>query len=229
MKRKLITLFFLILMVSAAFAETDMGNLGKIDYIYLLRTNIVMLAILAVSLFSLAAILEKFVFFSRIKFNSKKTMQAIEKFIKSGDDESIKKYCAKHNPLNLVIKTIIDNKNRPKSDLEEVYEIVRSQEKENMERFMVVLGSSAAVSPLLGLLGTVTGIIKAFADLAAAGTGGPSVVAAGVSEALVTTAFGLVVAIPVLIIFNIFNNKIRIILADLDVNIRLLFFTMEKK
>lgn len=226
---KFVMFGFFLLMSATLFAQDDMGSLGKIDYLYLARTSIVMMALVLVSIVSLAAVVERYIFFRKIRFNSKKTMKHVEKYIKEGDYAAVEKYCAKNNPLNNVIKAILENKEKDKADLEAIYEIMRSQEKENMERFMMVLSSATAVSPLLGLLGTVTGIIKAFSDLAAAGTGGPSIIAAGVSEALVTTAFGLFIAIPVLIIFNFFNNKIRVILEELDVNIRILFFSIDKR
>ncbi|MFC1485086.1 MotA/TolQ/ExbB proton channel family protein [bacterium] len=210
--------------------DDSMGNLGKIDYLYLLRTNYVMMALLVLSLLSLAFIIERCLYFKSVKFSSREFMKKVEHMVLEKDFEGIVTMCEKKkNPLANSIKTVIENMDRSKQDLEEIYEIVRATEKEGLEKFMVILGSSAAISPLLGLLGTVTGIIKAFADLAASGSGGPSVVAAGVSEALVTTAFGLIVAIPVLLFFNSFNSKIKTVVTELDVNVRMLFFILEKK
>jgi biopolymer transport protein ExbB len=69
-------------------------------------------------------------------------------------------------------------------------------------KFLHVLSTIAQVSPLLGLLGTVLGMIKAFASIAQSGVGDPAVVAGGISEALITTATGLIVAVPVLILYR---------------------------
>ena len=71
----------------------------------------------------------------------------------------------------------------------------------------------AAVAPLVGLLGTVWGIMRAFGDMALAGSAAPSVVAAGVAEALVTTAAGLVVAVPALMIYNHFIRRMNVMLT----------------
>ncbi len=97
----------------------------------------------------------------------------------------------------------------PRSDLAAAAEGAKVREKLRLERnlsFLATLGSNA---PFVGLFGTVLGIIKAFHDLAGNQTGGPSVVMAGISEALVATAVGLMVAIPAVVAFNYFNRRVR--------------------
>jgi biopolymer transport protein ExbB/TolQ len=71
----------------------------------------------------------------------------------------------------------------------------------------------AAVAPLIGLLGTVWGIMRAFHDMASTGSAAPSVVAAGVAEALVTTAGGLVIAVPAVLLFNHFSRAMNVMLT----------------
>jgi biopolymer transport protein ExbB len=222
-------LVFCIFLTSYSFAA-EQQTLGKIDYIYLLKTSFVMMALLGQSVVTLAFILERYFYFKIIKFNSKKRMKEIKENIVNKNFDALLASCEKKkNPLNNVIKAIVENRDKDKSDLEEIYEITRSNEKDKMEKFMVILGTSTAIAPLLGLLGTVTGIMTAFSNLAASGTGGPAVIASGVSEALVTTAFGLLIGIPVLFFFNIFNSKIKFILSELDSNQKLLFLMLEKK
>lgn len=85
-----------------------------------------------------------------------------------------------------------------------------------LERNMWLLNLVANTSPLLGLLGTVTGMIKAFNSIAKFGTGDPSILAKGISEALYTTAGGLMVAIPCMIFYNYFNKKIDLIISDME-------------
>ncbi len=77
-----------------------------------------------------------------------------------------------------------------------------------LERGMAALGTIASVAPFIGLFGTVVGVMRAFHDLAAAAGAGPGLVAVGISEALVTTAAGLLVAIPAVAAFNHFNQQI---------------------
>jgi biopolymer transport protein ExbB len=79
--------------------------------------------------------------------------------------------------------------------------------------FLGTLGNNA---PFIGLFGTVLGIIKAFHDLAGGQAGGPSVVMAGISEALVATAVGLIVAIPAVVAFNIFSRRVRVRMSQAE-------------
>ena len=85
-----------------------------------------------------------------------------------------------------------------------------------LERNMWLLSLAANASPLLGLLGTVTGMITAFNSIALNGTGDAGVLAKGISEALYTTAGGLIVAIPCMIFYNYFNKKIDLIVSDIE-------------
>ena len=86
----------------------------------------------------------------------------------------------------------------------------------DLERYLNSLGTIAAITPLLGLLGTVMGMIKVFAEIMAQGTGNASVLAGGISEALVTTAAGLSVAIPALALHRYFTGKIDAIVVELE-------------
>jgi biopolymer transport protein ExbB/TolQ len=79
-----------------------------------------------------------------------------------------------------------------------------------------VLGTLGNSCPFIGLFGTVVGIIKAFHDLAVSGSGGPTVVAAGIAEALVSTAAGLAVAIPCVVFFNYFMRKVKTMDVEME-------------
>src|SRR5262245_6633927 len=93
----------------------------------------------------------------------------------------------------------------------------RSREKLALEKNLGVLGTLGNNAPFIGLFGTVLGIIKAFADLAKTqGGGGAGVVMAGISEALVATAVGLLVAIPAVVAFNVFQSKVRRTIVRID-------------
>jgi biopolymer transport protein ExbB len=85
-----------------------------------------------------------------------------------------------------------------------------------LERYLNALGTIAAVSPLLGLLGTVTGMIQAFTVITAAGVGNPTLLAGGIAEALVTTAAGLIVAIPSLIFHRYFNSLVDRLAIEME-------------
>ena len=85
-----------------------------------------------------------------------------------------------------------------------------------LERYLNTLGTIAAIAPLLGLLGTVVGMIKVFAEIMAQGTGNASALAGGISEALITTAAGLVVAIPALAMHRYLSGRIDAIVINLE-------------
>lgn len=92
----------------------------------------------------------------------------------------------------------------------------RSRERLLMEKNLGILGTLGNNAPFIGLFGTVLGIIKAFADLAKHQGGGAAVVMAGISEALVATAVGLLVAIPAVVAFNVFQAKVRKAIGRVD-------------
>ncbi len=92
-----------------------------------------------------------------------------------------------------------------------------------LERYLSTLGTIAAVTPLLGLLGTVLGMIKVFGVIMEAGVGNPGVLAGGISQALITTAAGLSVAIPALMFYRYFNNRVdKIVIAMEEQALRLI-------
>ncbi len=86
----------------------------------------------------------------------------------------------------------------------------------DLERYLNTLGTIAAVAPLLGLLGTVVGMIKVFAEIMTQGTGNASALAGGISEALITTAAGLSVAIPALAMHRYFIGRVDAIVVELE-------------
>ena len=93
---------------------------------------------------------------------------------------------------------------------------VLSEQRLQLERNLGVLGTMGNTAPLIGLLGTVWGIMRAFHDMASTGSAGPSVVAAGVAEALFTTAAALVVAVPSVMLYNQFIRRIAVMLTQAE-------------
>jgi flagellar motor component MotA len=92
-------------------------------------------------------------------------------------------------------------------------QIALSRQKLLLERNLGTLGTMAAVAPLIGLLGTVWGIMRAFHDMAQTGSAAPSVVAAGVAEALLTTAAGLIIAVPAVMLYNHLSRRLNVALT----------------
>lgn len=119
-------------------------------------------------------------------------------------------------PYGAMLKKFLENRGISKSLTEEIaYEQMLSCG-EKLFSGLGVIAVTAAVSPLLGLLGTVTGIIRTFGDLSAFGAGNPQLMSGGISEALITTEFGLVVAIPSFVAHAVLSRRGRAILSDME-------------
>jgi biopolymer transport protein ExbB len=114
-----------------------------------------------------------------------------------------------NNPVGRVLKVYQDNKTLPPDDLERKLDEVIVRESARLDRFLWIVKVVSVSAPLLGLLGTVTGMIKTFQSITLFGTGDPKLMAGGISEALVTTMLGLVVAIPLVLAHALLSNLAR--------------------
>jgi len=123
------------------------------------------------------------------------------------DDEHIDALI-KNSPLGRILAAGLVNRNHPREIMKEAIEDTGRQVVMELERYLNTLGTIASVTPLLGLLGTVIGMIKVFAAITTHGVGNPGVLAGGISEALITTAAGLSVAIPSLIFYRFFRGRV---------------------
>ncbi|MCU7881632.1 MAG: MotA/TolQ/ExbB proton channel family protein [Candidatus Thiodiazotropha sp. (ex Lucinoma aequizonata)] len=112
------------------------------------------------------------------------------------------------SPLGRILAAGLINRDYNKEVMKEAIEEIGRQVVHELERYLNTLGTVASISPLLGLLGTVIGMIKVFSVIVTAGVGDPGVLAAGISEALITTAAGLSVAIPSLMFHRYFSGLI---------------------
>ncbi|MDE2306587.1 MAG: MotA/TolQ/ExbB proton channel family protein [Gammaproteobacteria bacterium] len=115
----------------------------------------------------------------------------------------------RNSPLGKLLAIGLRNRHRPRELLVERLEDGGRHVVHELERFLNTLGTIAAVSPLLGLLGTVAGIIHAFNAITAGGLGDPRLLSGGIGEALITTAAGLSVAIPSLIAYRFLRGKVE--------------------
>ncbi len=112
------------------------------------------------------------------------------------------------SPLGEILAAGLVNRHRERDIIKESIEDAGRQVVHDLERFLNSLGTIAAISPLLGLLGTVIGMVKVFAAITTHGVGDPTVLAGGISEALITTAAGLTVAIPSLIGYRYLRGRV---------------------
>jgi biopolymer transport protein ExbB len=123
-----------------------------------------------------------------------------------------------NSPLGKLLAAGLANRHRPREVLMERLEDTGRHVVHDLERFLNTLGTIAGVSPLLGLLGTVTGIIKAFNAINAGGGGDPRMLSGGIAEALVATAAGLCVAIPSLIAYRYLRGRVDRIVIEMEKN-----------
>lgn len=120
------------------------------------------------------------------------------------------------SPLGRILAAGLSNAYHGRDVMKESIQEAASHVVHELERYLNTLGTIAAVTPLLGLLGTVMGMIKVFAEIMTQGTGNASVLAGGISEALITTAAGLSVAIPALVMHRYFVGRIDGIVVELE-------------
>ena len=168
-----------------------------------------MLPILLCSVIALAIVGERFWSLQQKRINPATLVSQVWQWYKSDalTDENIEAL-AKSSPLGRVLAAGLVNRHHPREIMKESIEDTGRQVVVELERYLNTLGTIASITPLLGLLGTVIGMIKVFAAITAHGVGNPSVLAGGISEALITTAAGLSVAIPSLIFYRYFRGKV---------------------
>ena len=166
--------------------------------------------IIALGVFSLVVGIFKLVSISKVKSCPANVLQGVLNDVNQGEmDEALAKAKTVTGPVSDLLMTAVRFSHVQKEYLEELLfeKVVNARPK--MEKGLTVITITAATAPLLGLLGTVTGMINTFNMIAVFGTGDPRTLSGGISEALVTTMFGLVVAIPALILGAFLNRKVR--------------------
>jgi len=159
------------------------------------------------SVISVAVAIEKFMALAKIRTLSKNEVDDIKTAIDSGDIQTAKKIAQRSKTIlgNVILEGL---RNKTGSAVKDAVSISISQTVLVLEKYLSSMGTIGATAPFIGLLGTVIGIMRAFHDLGKYGVGNPSIVSAGIAEALIATAAGLLVAIPSVILFNYFTRRI---------------------
>ena len=121
--------------------------------------------------------------------------------------------------LGFLLINCIKYKNLPRENLESKIEEKAAEVQYSLERNLTMLGTTATISPLIGLVGTVVGMITAFTGLTETSGANPDLLAAGISQALITTAFGLLIAVPGLVLHKYFEHKIKYLLISLQTEV----------
>jgi biopolymer transport protein ExbB len=180
------------------------------------------------SVISIAIMIERSWFLTKNRINVDTLIGSlIDPLSKGRWDEAIKKIEGMKGAVPAVLREGLQNAHAGSRVAEEVMIAQQHVQRKLLSRFIKFLGTVGSNGPFIGLLGTVLGIIRAFKDLAATSEQGPSVVMEGIAEALVSTAIGLLVAIPAVVAFNYLRGWVESIMTDSDRILRLLVAFIE--
>jgi biopolymer transport protein ExbB len=177
-----------------------------------------MYPLLFFSVLAATVAIERFIVFSKAKLNVSDFLTKIRKalLVNRNVKEAIKICEQSKGPVASVMKAGLLRYGHTREDIEKTIENAALYELDRLEKRLGVLATTANVAPMLGFLGTVAGMIKSFATLAEQGLTNPAAVAVGISEALITTATGLIIAIPAQLIYNWYTTKITRFVRDIE-------------
>lgn len=190
---------------------------GEMSLVGFFMASPTMIVLAICSIVTVGFSIERILYFKSSGIDARHFMGELTGYFRSGNLQAALDYCNKQqNPVGRVMSQGMTHLNRTRDEVQQRLDTAIDLETVEMERNLGVLGTMSNIAPLLGLFGTVVGIIRAFADIARTGSGGGSVVAMGVSEALMTTAAGIIVAVIATVAFNFFVRRIRTRTAHLE-------------
>jgi biopolymer transport protein ExbB len=189
-----------------------------------------MYPLLFFSLVALTCIIERFIVFTKAKINVNEFLTKIRKslLVNRNVKEAIKVCEQSRGPVASVMKAGLLRYGHSQEDIEKTIENAALYELDRLEKRLGVLATTANVAPMLGFLGTVTGMIKSFGTLAEQGLTNPAAVAIGISEALITTASGLIIAIPAQLAYNWYTTKVTRFVRDIETATNMLLETFSE-
>jgi biopolymer transport protein ExbB len=179
--------------------------------------GIVMLPIILASIVAAAIFLERLWTLQSSRVLPKELTEKVWKWVEQRQIQDKHIVALQQNsPLGKILAAGLSNRHRDRGIIKEAIEDTGRHVVHELERFISTLGTIASISPLLGLLGTVLGMIRTFNTLNAGGVGDPSALAGGIAEALITTAAGLTVAIPALLGYKFLRGRVANLVVDME-------------
>ena len=184
----------------------------------IMRGGFMMVPIILGSVFALAIIIERFWTLQRSRIFPDPFLIRMDEMMKSGRKAEALSACRENESTIARIMTAgLENTDRPRAEVHESLQLAGRKETSFLSRWIGALGAIAAMEPLMGLLGTVLGLIEAFKEVERLKVvGNPSVVAAGVWQALITTAAGLMIAIPTYAFYRYFRSKVSGMVMEME-------------
>jgi len=185
---------------------------------WIIAGGLTMATLILMSVFSIGVVLERLAFFKEIRLATASLQKSItEAFAEKRQDRVLEHCETSASPLAaMILAEVASGRDAESEDAVRVMTLTMRGEMARLKQYMPVLATVASIAPFVGLFGTCKGIITAFSDISTQGMGGPSVIAAGISEALVSTAAGLLVAIPALMFYNYFSKAISNLGLELE-------------
>ncbi|RMH73449.1 MAG: MotA/TolQ/ExbB proton channel family protein [Gemmatimonadetes bacterium] len=181
------------------------------------------------SILALAVIIERMIALRKPHILPREIVQLIQNYSDDQDAQLIVRVCKQNDGvLARVVRAAVDNRYLSREELKEIILDTGRRETRTLEKHLVVLETVAAVAPLLGLLGTVTGMIRTFTAIAEYGVGQANYLSEGISEALITTAVGLAIGIPALIAYNYFIHRAENMILDIEELSALLMYKLKR-
>jgi len=180
----------------------------------------VMIPLGVLSMVAVAIIMERLWVLRRSNFLQISTVQTLSGLLASDKFRGSIDFCRRHpGPFTDLVIALVENRHAPYEELKEILEDTGRLQLMGLQRGLPALGTIVAGAPLLGLLGTVIGMIKIFAVVATAGSSITEQLSSGISQALITTATGLVIAIPALFVHSYLESRALSILSEIEAQI----------
>jgi biopolymer transport protein ExbB/TolQ len=185
---------------------------------WIVAGGMTMATLIFLSVVSIGVVLERLAFFKQIRLATVALRTAIQEALAAKQYDQVLERCRQsESPLAaMILAEAASGRDAESADAERVMTLTMRGEMARLKQYLPILATIASIAPFVGLFGTCKGIIAAFSDIATQGMGGPSVIAAGISEALVATATGLLVAIPALMFYNYFSKAISNMALELE-------------
>lgn len=185
---------------------------------WIVAGGMTMATLILLSVISIGVVLERLSFFKQVRLATASLRTAIQEALAQKQYDQVLERCRQsESPLAaMILAEAASGRDAESADAERVMTLTMRGEMARLKQYLPILATIASISPFVGLFGTCKGIIAAFSDIATQGMGGPSVIAAGISEALVSTATGLLVAIPALMFYNYFSKAISNMALELE-------------
>jgi biopolymer transport protein ExbB len=176
-----------------------------------------MYPLLALSLLGLAIVVERLLVLREKNFLDPAQLAVLGELLAAGEFTRAREYCTGHTgPLPVLVTTLLDNRHAPYDELKELLEDTGRHQLRFLERGLGALATVVAAAPLLGLLGTVLGMIQVFEAVSLAGTVRGEQLSAGIAQALITTAAGLIIAIPMLFLHAYLEGKAQSLVQAIE-------------